>query len=83
MDNLFESQFLVENLGLPMPVLYDPEAEVIGRYGVYDLLGDGMATPATFIIDKEGVIRWKHVGSRVSDRPTAQQVLELLEQLGS
>ena len=32
MDNLFESQFIVENLGLPMPVLYDPEAEVIGWY---------------------------------------------------
>ena len=50
-------------------------------YGVYNLLGDGLSAPATFVIDKQGVIRWKRVGSRVGDRPPASKVLEELGKL--
>lgn len=37
--------------------------------------------PSTFIIDKEGVIRFKQAGMSINDRPSAQQVLEQLRLL--
>ncbi len=68
-------------IGIPFPILYNKDADVVKAYGVYDLLGDGLATPATFVIDKQGVIRWKRVGSSVGDRPPASKVLEELGKL--
>ena len=50
-------------------------------YGVFDLLGDGLSAPATFIIDKDGVIRWKQVGRAIGDRPATSKVLEELAKL--
>ena len=68
-------------IGIPFPILYNKDADVVKAYGVYDLLGDGLATPSTFIIDKQGVIRWKRVGSSVGDRPPVSKVLEELVKL--
>ena len=68
-------------IGIPFPILYNKDADVVKAYGVYDLLGDGLATPSTFIIDKQGVIRWKRVGSSVGDRPPTSKVLEELGKL--
>ena len=50
-------------------------------YGVYDLLGDGLATASTFLIDKQGVTRWKYVARGISDRPSESEVLEQLSML--
>ena len=49
-------------------------------YGVYNLLGDGVATPAVFIIDQSGQIVWSYVGQSASDRPSVQTILETLPQ---
>lgn len=48
----------------------------ITDYGV--LAGNNIAIPSTFIIDKEGVIRWKYVGS-TGDRPDPETVLAELK----
>ena len=69
---------MVEQLNIPFPILYDPSREVPEAYGVYNLLGDRLATPSTFIVDMNGVIKWKFVGSSIGDRPS---IPELLEQL--
>ena len=58
------------------PILADSDHVVADAYGVYDLLGDGVATPAVFIVDKSGQIVWSHVGQSASDRPGAQTILE-------
>ncbi len=80
-DKLSEAAYVVEALGLEFPILYDPEATVVTDYGVFDLLKDGLATPSTFLIDKEGNIRWKYVGKTISDRVSAQQMITKLKQL--
>jgi peroxiredoxin len=80
-DDLSGAQRVVSLIGIPFPILYNKDADVVKAYGVYDLLGDGLATPSTFIIDKQGVIRWKRVGSSVGDRPPASKVLEELGKL--
>ena len=74
-DKLSGAAYLMEALGLEFPILYDPEATVVTDYGVFDLLKDGLATASTFLIDKEGNIRWKYVGQHIDDRVSAQQVV--------
>ena len=62
-------------------VLADPQSSTARDYGVYNLLNDGVAAPATFIIAKDGTILWSLVGQNVSDRPSASEILARLDQL--
>jgi peroxiredoxin len=39
---------------------------------------EGMSRPATFIIDKRGVIRYRHIGKDFSDRPPIKGLLQAL-----
>ena len=74
---------MADRTGVQFPILYDPTADVVEKFGVYDLLNDGLATPSTFIIDKRGVIRWKYVGKNIYDRPSAEDVIAQLRRLDS
>jgi len=72
------AQRVTQVTGAPFPLLADPDHAVAEAYGVYNLLGDGIATPAVFIIDKAGRIVWSYVGQSASDRPSSQTILENL-----
>ena len=80
-DNLKDASGVVQQLGIPFPILYDPSTEAPQSYMVFNLLGDGLATPSTFILDKEGVITWKYVGRRIGDRPSVSTILAQLSGL--
>ena len=80
-DRLSGAERAVDYLDLGFPILFDPDAKVVQSYGVYDLLNDGYATPSTFIIDKDGNVRWKYIGRNYYDRPTNQQIIAQLEAL--
>ena len=80
-DDLSRAQVVVERLGLTFPILYDPLAGVVRAYGVFDLLHDRLATPSTFIIDRQGRIRWSYVGQHIGDRATMAQIIEQLQHL--
>lgn len=67
-----------ESVDAPYPLVADPDHQVAESYGVYNLLGDGYAAPAVFVIAGDGRILWSHVGQHQGDRPTA---LEILSQL--
>lgn len=60
------------------PMLADHAHEVATAYGIYSLLGDGLAAPAVFVIETDGRIVWSHVGWSSSDRPSVQTILEHL-----
>jgi peroxiredoxin len=75
-------QFVSDLLDLQFPVLSDANHSVAGQYGVYDLLGDSLATPSVFIVDTQGVIRWRYVGESSTDRPADEVILQQLGQLG-
>ena len=77
-DDLSGATQIVQQLSIPFPILYDPSREVPQSYMVYDLLGDGLAAPATFVVDREGVIRWKHVGRSIGDRASISEILDQL-----
>lgn len=65
-------------IGIPFPLLADPDHRVAEMYGVYNRLGDGLAAPAVFLL-KDGAIRWSYVGQNDSDRPSVAEILGHLE----
>jgi peroxiredoxin Q/BCP len=69
---------MLQVTGVSFPLLADPDHAVADAYGVYNLLGDRIATPAVFIIDQSGRIVWSYIGQDASDRPNTQTILENL-----
>jgi peroxiredoxin len=63
------------------PLLSDPGHQVIDRYGLFnpqDPRGRQITHPATFVIDMDGVVRWKMVEVNYKIRPTNEDVLNAL-----
>jgi peroxiredoxin len=69
---------VAEVTGAPFPILADPDHTAAEAYAVYNLLGDGIATPSVFIIDTSGNVVWSYVGQSASDRPGVGVILENL-----
>lgn len=70
-----------DNLAPGFPFLTDPRHEVIDRYGLFndaDPRGRQIALPATFIIGREGVVRWRFVEVDYRIRPSNEDVLRAL-----
>ena len=67
-----------ERTGASFPLLADPEHAAADAYEVFDLLGDGLATPSVFIVDADGHIIWSYVGQHAADRPSADTILSHL-----
>ena len=82
-NDLLDAMIITEGLGVTFPVLYDLSTQVARDYEVFDLLDDGLAAPSMFIMDTEGVIRWKHIGEAAGDRPSLATVKEQLAGLSS
>ena len=71
-----------ERTGASFPLLADPDHAAADAYGVFDLLGDGLATPSVFIVDADGHIVWSYVGQHAADRPGADTILSHLPDWG-
>lgn len=67
---------------LPFVGLPDPEHEVLKRYGQEVNLFKLGRMPAQAIVDREGVVRWIHYGHSMSDIPSNEELLALLDELG-
>jgi peroxiredoxin len=66
-------------LRFPLLADFEPKGDVARRYGVYDD-ATGTCERALFVIDKDGVIRWKYV-SPVGINPGAEGILDALDKL--
>lgn len=76
--------FKEEKLGFDVTLLSDAGRQVISQYGLMHPKGHGgedIARPATFIVDKEGVVHWVRVAQNFMVRPAPEEVLEALERL--
>ena len=82
-DNLAGATELVQRVrvDIPFPILYDPSREAPKSFMVFDLLDDGLATPSTFVVDRDGVIRYKYVGRSIGDRPSTSTILNELAKI--
>ena len=69
-------------VGAEFPILPDPGGRLVRTYGVFDLLGDRVAAPATIIIGKDRSILWSQISRTVGGRPTADDILRQLDELG-
>ena len=55
----------------------DPAAEVLRPYGAV-LPGDQGAVPATFIISRDGMVRFRYIGKGPGDRPPLRDLLNVV-----
>ena len=58
------------------PILADEQHQAASAWGVYNLLNDGTATPAVFVIDASGHVIWTYIGKDINDRPSAIEILK-------
>lgn len=65
----------------PFPFLADRDLAVIRRYGLLNPESGALPHPATFIIDKSGVVRWRFVEVDYRKRASNQQILRELDTL--
>lgn len=63
------------------PLLEDRDHRVIDRYGLLNPDGRGWPHPATYVIDKQGVVRWRYVEIDYTKRPTNEQILKALRKI--
>lgn len=71
---------LANRLGIKYQLLSDEKLFAIKAYGVVDGVLD-IAKPATFILDKDGIIRWKYVGANKEDRVFSNTIIEKLKSI--
>ena len=85
----WSADFLLKETGLStddsrFPLLMDPALTVSATYGVAFQMRIHVELsnrPATFVIDKEGVIRYARRGKIFADRPTTALIVEELKKL--
>ncbi|GAG35065.1 unnamed protein product [marine sediment metagenome] len=77
-QDVARAKSMKERTGADFPLLADPDHAAADAYGVFDLLGDGVATPSAFIVDTDGTIVWSYVGQNAADRPGAETILSHL-----
>ena len=66
---------MAQLVGADYPILADVNHAVADAYGVFNLLGDSVATPSVFIVDAAGRIVWSYVGTSATDRPSPADIL--------
>ena len=77
-DSAFSHKVWATDQGYEFPLLADfwPHGEVAKSYGVFDE-AKGIAVRGTFVIDKEGVVRWKVVNGIPDARDQAEYLKAL------
>ena len=72
---------MIELAEATFPILADPDGVTARNYGVFNLLGDGVAAPATFIVQENMSIGWSQVGNHIGDRAKISDILDALDGL--
>ena len=79
-DSVEKNAEVVKNLKLEFLILSDPDLVAIDAYGIRhkeaSIEGGDVARPAVFILDREGVVRWRDLTENWRVRVRPEQVLE-------
>jgi peroxiredoxin Q/BCP len=78
---VFQKYWIKENL--PFVGLPDPKHTLSGLYGQEVKVIKLGRLPCQMIIDKTGILRFVHYGSSMSDIPSNNKILKLLETIES
>lgn len=78
-DPVAQNAEVVEQLGLSYRILADPDLRVIDAYDLRHSGGGGptgtIARSATFVIDKDGIVRWRDLTDNYRLRPRPEDVV--------
>ena len=62
---------------VPFPVLFDIELKGVTELGIRQ----DLSKPATYLIDRDGVVRFAYVGAHRADRPSVEALIKELDRL--
>ena len=81
-DDAARAETVRQELGIKFPLLCDTSREVVKKYGLLNT-GEkgGIALPASFVIDRDRVVRFRAL-EQVASRINVDQLLELVRELG-
>jgi peroxiredoxin len=79
--NLEDVEALVESMALPFPVAADPERAVFAIYDVQNRILSLGQRPGLYVVDRQGVVRFAHLGWQQWDLPANAEVLDVLDRL--
>ncbi len=72
-----------KKIPLPFPILVDDNQEVSKGLDIFRTEWNGTKTmqnvPTVFIIDKEGILRFKYISQSTIDRPSAEYILSFID----
>ncbi len=72
-----QTEIVIRDLGLQMPVLSDPRGQAFRAYAVGQALGAPL--PAQFILDRRGILRYKHLFSFFHPNADIDQLLAVVD----
>ncbi|WP_396442932.1 peroxiredoxin family protein [Limnospira sp. PMC 1279.21] len=76
-----QSQTVVKDLGLKMPLLSDSSCGIFRLYRVGQALGAPL--PAQFVLDREGILQYRHLFSFLEPNATVPKLLSVLDELAN
>jgi len=81
-DDAARAETVRQELGIKFPLLCDTSREVVKKCGLLNS-GEkgGIAFPASFVIDRDRVVRFRAL-EQVASRVSVDQLLELVRELG-
>ena len=81
-DDAARTEPVRQEVGIKFPLLCDTSREVVKKYGLLNS-GEkgGIALPASFVIDRERVVRFRALED-VASRVSVDQLLKLVRELG-
>lgn len=76
---LFKPASFLERHPVAFPFLLDEQRSVTKAFGIYHRIGTDafhIAHPATFVVGRDGIIRFAYIGQNQHDRAPLEAVLE-------
>jgi len=75
---------LADKENYKFPIISDDQAKISKDYNVfgrpidYDTIKSELAIPSTYLIDRNGKIVWRYIGTK-TDRPKIQDILNAID----
>lgn len=66
-----------QQASIPFPLLFDEDMKAVDRLGIRWQL----ARPSTFILDRDGNLKFAYIGKDIADRPSINAMLRQLDKL--
>ncbi|MBD2002591.1 MULTISPECIES: peroxiredoxin family protein [Cyanophyceae] len=74
-----QSKIVVKDLGLKMPLLSDPSCRTFRAYCTGQALGAPL--PGQFVVDKNGILRYRHLFSFLDHNASVETLLDAVSRL--